>query len=671
MLVEELGITMANADVWLSIGLALVLGCACLVFGTWVARTVGLLRSDAPAGETLGVGLASGLIVLAAWWAAIWSGGRSSFTPVALGFALAISVAIVGRVRRRPTVDDHVADPTKDDTEPRARRAPLIRAAIAGGLFVVAIALLYGSTLAPSPRDGRQPAEFTDEAFYAVLGRDLAATGTETTLSATGFPTTEVGPSQTWYHWGELWLASAVISVFGTAPMAARYFVVLPLVMLASAALAGTLVRRLTGWDSRRGFLYGFVAYLFLAPVPLTSGPFLNVWAAAGMVFSINLYGLAAVAVLLALYGVAVLSTRRSSWALAIFAGCEVAVILPAHLAIAILVAVGVGSVWALRIGQSLAVRRPLPDVPPAWRKIIFAAGIAGVGTIAWGVLTGHSMGGGGPLPALVPPFNASWRESIALTVLGGGAFLAILVALPLVYRDAPLQADLFVGTLALLVAGAIAWGARLGDFTMFYLFFGGIAVLATPVAVIAVRALWERLRVTRHMKLAAAVVVLCVIQLEWGAWNSTLRMQQFGPSGSIEPIPVSLLDAIRRLPPDAELAYSCSPYSEISFGVPELLTIDAHAGRRVVPICFNAEVLSTLSGAEPSETEPNLYFASAPQRVLYPDPSSDPSSASVSAFLKEHGIGYIFADAQHPNTLVDDAIPIASSGDAMVLKVP
>ena len=52
-----------------------------------MARTVGLLRSDAPAGETLGVGLASGLMVLAAWWAAIWSEGRSSFTPVALGFA--------------------------------------------------------------------------------------------------------------------------------------------------------------------------------------------------------------------------------------------------------------------------------------------------------------------------------------------------------------------------------------------------------------------------------------------------------------------------------------------------------------------------------------------------------------------------------------------------------
>jgi len=72
---QSLVITIANADVWLSIALALLLGCACLAFGTWVARTVGLLRSDASAGETLGVGLACGLIVLAAWWAALRSVG--------------------------------------------------------------------------------------------------------------------------------------------------------------------------------------------------------------------------------------------------------------------------------------------------------------------------------------------------------------------------------------------------------------------------------------------------------------------------------------------------------------------------------------------------------------------------------------------------------------------
>ena len=47
------------------------------------------------------------------------------------------------------------------------------------------------------------------------------------------------------------------------------------------------------------------------------------------------------------------------------------------------------------------------------------------------------------------------------------------------------------------------------------------------------------------------------------------------------------------------------------------------------------------------------------------------PSPAAVTAFLKEHGIDYIFADERHPNTLVPGAIVIATSGDAEILRVP
>ena len=86
-LAAEFAITVTDGAVWLAIGQGLVVSAMCLLFGVWVARFVGLLGIDAPAGETLGVGLASGLLVLAASWAAIASGGRSSF-PVALGFAL-------------------------------------------------------------------------------------------------------------------------------------------------------------------------------------------------------------------------------------------------------------------------------------------------------------------------------------------------------------------------------------------------------------------------------------------------------------------------------------------------------------------------------------------------------------------------------------------------------
>src|SRR5258705_13230286 len=100
-LAAELAITVADGSVWLSIGQGLLFGAVCLLFGVWVARFVGLLRADAPAGETLGVGLASGLLVVAAWWAAIASGGRSSFTPGAVGFGVALGLAVGRRWRRQ------------------------------------------------------------------------------------------------------------------------------------------------------------------------------------------------------------------------------------------------------------------------------------------------------------------------------------------------------------------------------------------------------------------------------------------------------------------------------------------------------------------------------------------------------------------------------------------
>ena len=59
--------------------------------------------------------------------------------------------------------------------------------------------------------------------------RDLAKTGTETIYSPSGFDQIDGLPAQTWYHWGELWLAAAAISIFGMAPLDARHFVVLPL----------------------------------------------------------------------------------------------------------------------------------------------------------------------------------------------------------------------------------------------------------------------------------------------------------------------------------------------------------------------------------------------------------------------------------------------------------
>ena len=45
-------------------------------------------------------------------------------------------------------------------------------------------------------------------------------------------------------------------------------------------------------------------------------------------------------------------------------------------------------------------------------------------------------------------------------------------------------------------------------------------------------------------------------------------------------------------------------------------------------------------------------------------DRRARPSPANVAAFLKANGIDYIYADAVHPNTLVPDAVPIATIGE-------
>ena len=47
------------------------------------------------------------------------------------------------------------------------------------------------------------------------------------------------------------------------------------------------------------------------------------------------------------------------------------------------------------------------------------------------------------------------------------------------------------------------------------------------------------------------------------------------------------------------------------------------------------------------------------------------PSVASVVSFLKANGIDYIYVDAVHPNSLVPEAAPIATSGQTQVLRIP
>ena len=663
---SELPIAISDTTLWLSIGQALIFAGLCLLVGIGVARVVGLLERDAPAGEVVGVGLATGLLVVAALWAAIASGGRSSFTPVAVGFAIAVGLSVARSLRQtRDTTGEADEAATRESASSRLVR--LLPACLAGALFIAAVALLYGSTIVLSPRDGVQPVDFADSAYYSVLGSDLARTGIETAYAPSGFSEIQGVPAQTWYHWGEMWLQAAVITIFGSDPLDARHFIVLPVLLLASAALTGTLVRRLTGSVTRGAFLFGFLACLFLAPVAIP-GPYFSS-RAVGLIFGITTYGLAAVAVLLSMYALAVLDGRRASWALAVFVGSAAALVVPAHIAIAVLGLVGVGSAAAVRIIRSLAATRRLPVVTTTWRRTFIAAGVAIVATVAWGQLTGHGMLGGGSSPS-VAAFDASWRDSIALIALGSGAMAAIVIAWFLDRKEASLRGDMYVGTMALLVTGAIYWGSQLADFNSFHVFFAGIVIFATPVAAVAVWSIWLRLRATGHTRLAVGLLVLCVLQIEFGLALGVVKLVSFGP-GKYEPVSVAVLDAIRDLPPDAKVAYACVPFEEDGFWYPSLGALRAHTGRDVVPMCFQAETFPRLTGATISQDVPSPFFERAPQRTLYPTSTAVPAAQDVATFLRDNRIGYIYEDTLHPNTLVPGAVPIFESGETRLLRIP
>lgn len=672
-LASEFSATVSNPETWPAIGLALILGAACWIFGAWVARTVGLLDADAPSGESLAVGLVTGLVIATSWWAAVRSGGRSSFTPLAVGFAVSLALAFARR-RRRPAVDQ-TRSPAQSPADieamggSRTRRRSFARTAACAGLFVVVVGLLYGSTIATSARDGVQPIIERDTAYYAILGRDLATTGTETNLGPSGFAGLDGLPGQIWYHWGEAWLASAVITLFGLGPMAARHLIVLPIVLLAAAALAGTLVRRLAGTNSWRAFVSGFVVLLVISPVATAEMTAMSSWA-VGLLAGIAMYGTGAAAAVFAMYCVAVLGSRDATWGLAAFVGTAVAFILPAHIAIAVLGAVGALAVAAVRILASLRTSRSLPRPAPVWRRALAATAVITAATVGWGLLTGHGLGGTNAAPAVIAPFSSGWQETVVRLAGGAGVFLAIPLALWRSQTTRDPAADLYLGALVLLAAGAIGWGARLSEFTMFYLLFAGIAVYASALVAVALWAVINDLLRSGHRMVGLLLVSLAVIQVAISAMGTTLRLEALGVA-QYEPIPTSVLRSIAELPSDAKLAYSCGPRDEISFGVPQLITIDAVAGRRAIPMCFEREYPSIILGAPRDITVPSQFFRGAPQMELYPSATATPSLEEIRAFLAKYDIRYVYADGRHPNTLAPDAVVVASSGDVQVLRVP
>jgi hypothetical protein len=652
---EETGHTLASSGAWFAILQALLVTAGLSIAGLGIARGVGLVQERTGHGTKLGVGLAVGLCVVVSMWAAVASGGRSAFTPVAATYALAIGAMLR---HRRASV--------RDGTRVRDTVREWLPTCLGAVGFLAGAALLYGATIALRARDGVQPVEFMDEAFYSVLGRDLDRTGVEWAFSPAGFAGLLGSSPQTWYHWGELWLAAGVTRIFGTNAIDARHLVALPIVLLAAACMTGAFVQRFSRSPSRGAFLFGVAACLVLAPIPWLVGPYLPRWE-VGYALGITTYGLAAIPILLLLYRL-LLPDRTDGWSQPLLVGATVALLLPTHVIAFALAIVGtaVGAAWLAAAAWRATGHI---EISIGARRTVVAALVATVATLVWGVLTGHGLGGGGTSLG-VGPFGEAWWRSTLAVVAGAGVLLAPVLAAWVLRSEDRTRAAMAGAVVLLVVVGAVIWGARLADLNMFYVFFAGVAMFLAPVAVASLWFLAVRARSNGRRALSLAMVTLLVAQLLVGTVAAALRLQGFGP-GAYDPVPVSLLDAIRGLPGDAKVAYACTPTAEISIWTPRLLSIDAHTGRRVVAMCFQSDTLGTLIGAPRDPTVMSPLFASAPQRELYPTADATPSAEAVAAFLADHGIDYIYQDAVHTHTLVPWAVEVYRDGEFRLLQVP
>jgi len=584
------------------------------------------------------------------------SSGRSAFTPIALTYALAIGAMLW---RRRGV--DRLEWPGGGTVR---RWLPMIAVA---AVSLTAAALVYGATLAPRARDGVQPVDFMDDAYYSVLGRDLGITGTESILSPSGFEAIAGMPAQTWYHWGELWLGAAVTHVFGAPPLDARHLVVLPILLLAAVASAAALVQAFGRTRSGSAFLFGFVDTLGLLPVQWLLTSYRAAWE-VGLVIGITSYGLAAVAAILLLYCVTLVPVGTWDLARALFVAGTAALLAPAHILIFLLACVGVmgGAVallWAGGRGRWLA------HVPRGALRVVPAVCVVAGVTLAWGAATGHGLGANGPSVGAVP-FGEPWRQAIVAMLVGAGVFLCVPATWWILRRDDAYRAAIAAGTTMVAFVATVTWGVRLAEHNMFHVFTGAIAVFLTPMALACVWLLWDRARSTGRHPLAAVLLVVCVLQVGIGGVISLIRLERRG-SGGYPSIPTALLDAMRGLPSDAKVAYACRPRLEVAFWEPWLLSLDAHTGRRIVPMCFQPDSLGVRIGATDDPTVISPFFEFAPQRALYPSADATPSPEAVATFLADHGIDYLYQDAVHPDLLVSWAVEVFRDGDFRLLRVP
>ena len=273
---------------------------------------------------------------------------------------------------------------------------------------------------------------------------------------------------------------------------------------------------------------------------------------------------MAAVAVLLAMYGLAVLGGRRATWALAAFVGSAAAMILPAHVVIAVLALVGVGSVWAIRIAQSLLATRRLPVVAPVWRRTYIATGDrARAPRSSGGCSPGTASGPAGSRRACRRSMRSGarpWPSSSSVPAPSSpsrspGSWSARRLDRggPVPRHDGPRG------------RGALVWGARLGDFNTFHLFFGGIAVFATPAAAVAV--VVDLAAPARRRSCATGDrPARAVRHRSSNSARSSASADWAVRAGRPLADALAILAAIEDLPADAKLAYACRPSEEAAF---------------------------------------------------------------------------------------------------------
>lgn len=648
---SDLAAAIGDGRVWLALAVAGVAVVLLVPLGALIARRVGLLPSVAEGdlADTFSVGLSVGLVAFGAVWAAIASGGRSVFVPVAVLLAAAVVVG-PGRPSVRLRLD---------------RRS--LRGGAAVAAVLVALGLLYATTIAPSPRDGLQPIEFFDVGYYSVLGADLADTGVETIYSPAGFDALEGLPEQTWYHWGELWLAAAAIDLAGVSALHARHLVVLPILLLAAASLVGTLVRRLVSPTSTELYVHGAAAMLFLAPIPLIRDLELE-WFARSLAISMTQYGLSVVVIGLVVYALAA-GRLTAGITSAMLGGALTGATIATHIGLAAVASCATAALVALAVIDPRRRPSALAALRSRTGGVALVAAMSGLMTLVWGYLTGHGLGGLGQIEG-IGPFDGAWQRSMVETAIGAGMLVVAPILMQRWRRGSEPLGTLVTGSVIAVTIGSIAWGVLVADLNTFHLLFGAIAAVLTPISIVAALWILARFRAERRRTASAAMLTLFLGQLVISALFAVIQLTGFGPL-AYDPTPVEALSRLRALPPGSKAAYGCRAVENFAPWDASLISIDAHTGVRMVPMCFMADRPRRILGRELDPSLESPFFRAAPQRALYPDAAARPTTDAIESFLRSNGIDYVYTDAAHRDPLVPGATPVLSVGAVTVYRLP